>query len=247
MASTTTTTPLITTHNDLEQRPESTESPTGKVLAGLLVSVLVLSSLAAVIYNQPQKPEGLRQSTTNSRGVGWPEKVFGGDDSIEWQRSAYHFQPDKNFISDPDGPLYYKGWYHLFYQYNPYSAIWGNISWGHAVSKDLINWFHLPLAMVPDHWYDIQGVMTGSATFLPDGQIFMLYSGNAYDLSQLQCLAYPPIPPIPSLSIGSNTKATPFSSPLPASGSKTFVTRPPSGSGPMASTEWLWAQNTTIR
>ncbi|MFS7949775.1 putative sucrose:sucrose fructosyltransferase [Helianthus anomalus] len=83
------------------------------------------------------------------------------------------------------------GWYHLFYQYNPHSAIWGNITWGHAVSKDLINWFHLPLAMVPDHWYDLKGVMTGSATVLPDGRIMMYYTGNAQDLSQLQCVAYP--------------------------------------------------------
>ncbi|KAJ0458355.1 putative sucrose:sucrose fructosyltransferase [Helianthus annuus] len=82
------------------------------------------------------------------------------------------------------------GWYHLFYQYNPDSAIWGNITWGHAVSKDLINWFQLPLAMVPDHWYDQKGVMTGSATILPDGRIIMYYTGNAHDLSQLQCLAF---------------------------------------------------------
>ncbi|MFS7949786.1 putative beta-fructofuranosidase, Sucrose:sucrose fructosyltransferase [Helianthus anomalus] len=82
------------------------------------------------------------------------------------------------------------GWYHLFYQYNPDSAIWGNITWGHAVSKDLINWFQLPLAMVPDHWYDQKGVMTGSATILPDGRIIMYYTGNARDLSQLQCLAF---------------------------------------------------------
>ncbi|CAI9302580.1 unnamed protein product [Lactuca saligna] len=203
------TTPLID-RDDLERRPDSTGSPADgssivKVLAGFFVSMLVLSSMVVVMYNQLQRPQGGRQSTTttttsassgievkpSSRGVGWPEKMGGGDDSIEWQRSAYHFQPDKNFISDPDGPLYHMGWYHLFYQYNPDSAIWGNITWGHAVSKDLINWFHLPLAMVPDHWYDIQGVMTGSATILPDGQIIMLYSGNAFDLSQLQCLAYP--------------------------------------------------------
>src|SRR4051812_8974593 len=89
------------------------------------------------------------------------------------------------------GPLYYKGWYHLFYQWNPDAAVWGNISWGHAVSRDLIHWLHLPLAMVPDHWYDINGVWTGSATQLPDGRIVMLYTGSTEDAVQVQLLAEP--------------------------------------------------------
>lgn len=233
-----TTTPLITPH-DLERRPESRSgrSTTAKVLAGFLVSMLVLSSLVAVIHNQLQKPQGGQQPTTattrsaspeievvkpSSRGVGWPEKMVDAADSVEWQRSVYHFQPDKNFISDPDGPLYHMGWYHLFYQYNPESAIWGNITWGHAVSKDLINWFHLPLAMVPDHWYDIQGVMTGSATILPDGQIIMLYSGNAYDLSQLQCLAYPVNSSDPLLLHWTKYSGNPILFPPPGVGLKDF-------------------------
>lgn len=89
------------------------------------------------------------------------------------------------------GPLFYKGWYHLFYQYNPDSAVWGNITWGHAVSTDLIHWLYLPLAMVPDHWFDINGVWTGSATILPDGQIVMLYTGSTNASVQVQNLANP--------------------------------------------------------
>ncbi|XWS47661.1 hypothetical protein CRYUN_Cryun13aG0003400 [Craigia yunnanensis] len=89
------------------------------------------------------------------------------------------------------GPLYHKGWYHLFYQYNPDSAIWGNITWGHAVSRDLIHWLYLPLALVPDRWYDINGAWTGSATLLPDGQIVMLYTGSTNESVQVQNLAYP--------------------------------------------------------
>lgn len=83
------------------------------------------------------------------------------------------------------------GWYHFFYQYNPNSVIWGNITWGHAVSKDLINWLHLPFAMTPDSWYDITGVWTGSATILPDGKIIMLYTGKTGNLTEVQNLAYP--------------------------------------------------------
>ncbi|KAI7742228.1 hypothetical protein M8C21_018861 [Ambrosia artemisiifolia] len=223
MASTTTT-PLIT-HNDVEQPSKSTEYPpsrstTGKILGGLFVSILViLSSLAAITQRPVNHSASTEIETEPSIAVERPKKVVGGDDSIEWQRSAYHFQPDKNFIS---GPLYYKGWYHLFYQYNPDSAIWGNITWGHAVSKDLINWFHLPLAMVPDHWYDIQGVMTGSATILPNGEIFMLYSGNAYDLSQLQCLAYPANASDPLLIEWVKYKGNPILFPPPGVGLKDF-------------------------
>nr|AAK71505.2 soluble acid invertase Ib2FRUCT3 [Ipomoea batatas] len=139
-----------------------------------------------------------------SRGVsqGVSEKAFRGVSGgrisypwsnlmLTWQRTAYHFQPEKNWMNDPDGPLYHKGWYHFFYQYNPDSAVWGNITWGHAVSRDLIHWFHLPFAMVPDQWYDINGVWTGSATILPDGQIVMLYTGSTDENVQVQNLAYP--------------------------------------------------------
>ncbi|ONI25058.1 hypothetical protein PRUPE_2G277900 [Prunus persica] len=89
------------------------------------------------------------------------------------------------------GPMFYKGWYHLFYQYNPDSAVWGNITWGHAVSIDLIHWLYLPLAMVPDRWFDANGVWTGSSTILPDGQIVILYTGSTNESVQVQNLAYP--------------------------------------------------------
>ncbi|KAK8266519.1 hypothetical protein V6Z12_D12G251900 [Gossypium hirsutum] len=88
-------------------------------------------------------------------------------------------------------PLFYKGWYHFFYQYNPHAAVWGDIVWGHAVSKDLIHWLHLPLAMVADQWYDKNGVWTGSATILPDGKVVMLYTGSTTENVQVQNLAYP--------------------------------------------------------
>lgn len=140
-----------------------------------------------------------------SRGVsaGVSEKsnrVFSGHNVVEfpwnnsmlsWQRTSFHFQPEKNWMNDPNGPMFYKGWYHFFYQYNPNGAVWGDIVWGHAVSNDLIHWLHLPLAMVADQWYDINGVWTGSATILPDGQVIMLYTGSTNESMQVQNLAYP--------------------------------------------------------
>ncbi|GMH29832.1 hypothetical protein Nepgr_031675 [Nepenthes gracilis] len=107
---------------------------------------------------------------------------------LAWQRTAYHFQPMKNWMN---GPLCHKGWYHFFYQYNPNAAVWGDIVWGHAVSRDLIKWRHLPSAIVADRWYDVKGVWTGSATLLPDGQIAILYTGSTNASDQVQNLAFP--------------------------------------------------------
>ncbi|PKA46489.1 Beta-fructofuranosidase, soluble isoenzyme I [Apostasia shenzhenica] len=115
---------------------------------------------------------------------------------LAFQRTGFHFQPEKNWMN---GPLYYRGWYHLFYQYNPDSAVWGNITWGHAASGDLINWLHLPIAMKPDRWFDINGVWTGSATLLADGKVVMLYTGSTNESVQVQNLAVPADPDDPLL------------------------------------------------
>lgn len=125
-------------------------------------------------------------------------------------------------MNDPNGPLFHKGWYHFFYQYNQESAIWGNITWGHAVSKDLIHWFHLPYAMVPDQWYDINGVWTGSATILPDGQIVMLYTGDTNDVVQVQCVAYPANLSDPLLLEWVKSPSNPVLVPPPGIGTKDF-------------------------
>nr|P49174.1 RecName: Full=Beta-fructofuranosidase, cell wall isozyme; AltName: Full=Invertase; AltName: Full=Sucrose hydrolase; Flags: Precursor [Zea mays]AAA64487.1 invertase [Zea mays]prf//2118364A cell wall invertase [Zea mays] len=108
-------------------------------------------------------------------------------------RTGYHFQPPMNWINDPNAPLYYKGWYHLFYQYNPKGAVWGNIVWAHSVSRDLINWVALEPAIYPSIPSDKYGCWSGSATILEDGTPAILYTGiDRADINyQVQVLALP--------------------------------------------------------
>src|ERR1700684_3357364 len=68
----------------------------------------------------------------------------------ERYRPQFHFSPAINWTNDPNGLVYYKGEYHLFYQYNPYGNVWGHMSWAHATSKDLVHWKNLPLAIPED-------------------------------------------------------------------------------------------------
>ncbi|MBP6759988.1 MAG: glycoside hydrolase family 32 protein, partial [Flavobacterium sp.] len=65
-------------------------------------------------------------------------------------RPQFHFSPEKKWMNDPNGMLYYKGTYHLFYQYYPEDIVWGPMHWGHATSTDLIHWKHKKIALFPD-------------------------------------------------------------------------------------------------
>ena len=111
-------------------------------------------------------------------------------------RSQFHFSPAKNWMNDPNGCVFYDGEWHLFYQYNPEGDTWGHMSWGHAVSTDLVRWKHLPVALREEN-----GVMifSGSAVadhhntsgFGKDGKppLIAVYTGHGHG-RQTQNIAY---------------------------------------------------------
>ncbi|MBI4663075.1 MAG: glycoside hydrolase family 32 protein [Verrucomicrobia bacterium] len=90
-------------------------------------------------------------------------QAFAADLYREPFRPQFHFTPERNWMNDPNGMVYFEGEYHLFYQYNPFGDKWGHMSWGHAVSRDLVHWRHLPLALAEEH-----GVMIFSGSAVVD-------------------------------------------------------------------------------
>lgn len=95
------------------------------------------------------------------------------------KKDTIHLKAPKNWINDPNGFIYYKGVYHLFYQYFPYSPRWGTMHWGHAVSRDLVNWEHLGVALFPTKHGDQNGCFSGSA-IEHDGSLYLYYTGVHY-------------------------------------------------------------------
>lgn len=108
-------------------------------------------------------------------------------------RPVFHFTPPSMWMNDPNGLVYFGGEYHLFYQYHPHSDVWGPMHWGHAVSRDLVNWQHLPIALYPDEngvIYSGSAVVdwNDSAGFGKEALVSVFTCKK--DLSETQNLAY---------------------------------------------------------
>lgn len=113
------------------------------------------------------------------------------------ERPEFHLSARIGWMNDPNGFSFYKGKYHLFYQYNPYASHWGSIHWAHAVSQDLLHWEQFPAALAPDNDYDRDGCFSGSAVTMEDGRHLLMYTGVSKEMQpegemkdiQSQCIA----------------------------------------------------------
>lgn len=94
------------------------------------------------------------------------------------KRLAYHYKPQKGWMNDPNGLVYFKGYYHVFYQHAPHYPIpWQEpMHWGHARTKDFINWEELPVALSPETPYDRSGCWSGTA-IVKDDKLYLFYAG----------------------------------------------------------------------
>ena len=114
--------------------------------------------------------------------------------NTDYYRPSYHFTPAYGWMNDPNGMVYKDGEYHLYYQYNPYGSKWGNMHWGHAVSRDLIHWQHLDPAIARD---TLGHIFSGSSVVdihntagYGKNAIIALYTSASDKNGQIQCMAY---------------------------------------------------------
>lgn len=94
-------------------------------------------------------------------------------------RPLYHLTAKKNWINDPNGFIYYKGEYHLFYQYFPYAPRWGTMHWYHVTSKDMVHFEDRDIALFPTQYFDANGCFSGSAIEI-DGKMVIYYTAVRY-------------------------------------------------------------------
>jgi beta-fructofuranosidase len=127
----------------------------------------------------------------------WPARL-----AADPLRPRFHLLPAHNWMNDPNGPLFWNGRYHMFFQYNPNAAVWGDIHWAHAISPDMIEWKHMPVALAPTPGGpDEDGCFSGSV--VTDGETAtFIYTGvkivspaeatlrdGAHNFRETQCLA----------------------------------------------------------
>ncbi len=151
-----------------------------------------------VPFELPQdKNVTLRISNIDKECVTWKEIALSdtfNTDNVEPFRPVYHFTPSFGWMNDPNGMVYKDGVYHLFYQYNPYGSMWGNMHWGHTVSRDLVNWEQQPVALERDtmgHIFSGSSVVDKNNTAgFGEGAIVAFYTSASDKNGQIQCLAY---------------------------------------------------------
>lgn len=157
------------------------------------VQGLIVQSLAGAVATTALRAEA---------GTGSVNSVLASRLASDPLRPQYHLLPAANWMNDPNGPIYWQQKYHMFYQYNPEGAYWGDMHWGHAVSTDMVHWKQFAVALAPTPGGpDADGCFSGTAV-VKDGRVEMLYTGvraapedkatikdGAHSLLETQCMA----------------------------------------------------------
>lgn len=105
-------------------------------------------------------------------------------------RPQFHFTAPEHWMNEPHAPFFFNGQYHLFYQHNPHGPYWGNIHWGHAVSRDMVQWRDLPMALSPGKYdVDPDGCWSGSAIMDDEGLPMLFYTAGDHSRSPDQLIA----------------------------------------------------------
>ncbi len=149
-------------------------------------------------------------ATASGLGLAAPHLFAQGPDTLAARlakdplRPRFHLLPAKNWMNDPNGPIYFEGKYHMFFQYNPQGAVWGNMSWNHAVSTDMLRWTNEPVAFtMTAGGPDAAGCFSGSCIAVDENhrkRVYAIYTGVVRSkenetirnegLQESQCLAW---------------------------------------------------------
>lgn len=167
------------------------------------VAMDVRLAVDSVEYYVPfQLPQGAKEATVTigrvaANAICWDNIQLAdtfNTANTDYYRPVYHHTPLYGWMNDANGLVYKDGEYHLYFQYNPYGSKWGNMHWGHSVSKDLVHWQHLDPAIARDtlgHIFSGSTVIdkNNSAGYGKDAMI-AFYTSASDEHGQIQCMAY---------------------------------------------------------